>query len=112
MYDSLSRLIRALNPEQTANPLLNLTDSNTNNSQWVFAYSYDVNGNLQTRTDARGVVATYTYDALNRNTSITYTNDPTGTPVVSRFYDGWRGGIYNGSIGNSKGRLWQTETAK
>jgi len=111
MYDSLSRLIRALNPEQTANPLLNLTDSNTNNSQWVFAYSYDVNGNLLARTDARGVMATYTYDALNRNTSVTYTSDPAGTPAVSRYYDGWRGGIYSSSIGNSKGRLWQTETS-
>src|SRR5260370_442300 len=111
MYDSLSRWLWALNPEQTRNPLLNLTDSITNNSQWVFAYSYDVNGNLQARTDARGVVATYTYDALNRNTSITYTSDPTGTPAVSRFYDGWRGGIYNSSIGNGKGRLWQTETS-
>jgi len=30
------------------------------------AYTYDDNGNVLTKTDARGVVATATYDVLNR----------------------------------------------
>src|SRR5439155_22777076 len=110
MYDSLSRLIRARNPEQAVNPALNLTDSITGNSQWSAAYSHDEDGNLTQKTDARGVVSNYTYDALNRNTSVTYTNDPMNTPAVHRYYDGLRDEIDN-NIPNSKGRLWQTETA-
>lgn len=84
-YDSLSRLRSALNPE-----------SGTVN------YTYDDNGNLLTRTDARGVVSTYAYDALNRNKSVVYTNDLAGTATVTRVYDG---------ATNGKGRLWKTETA-
>jgi YD repeat-containing protein len=38
-YDSLSRLLRARNPEQAVNTNLNLTDSITGNSQWSMAYS-------------------------------------------------------------------------
>ena len=38
------------------------------------------------------------------------TNDPANTPAVSRFYDGFRGGV-NNNIVNGKGKLWQTETA-
>jgi YD repeat-containing protein len=59
-----------------------------------------------TRVDARNITTTYAYDALNRNKTITYTNDPGNTPTVSRFYDGWRGGTYNASITNSKGKPW------
>jgi RHS repeat-associated protein len=85
VYDSLKRLTSATNPE-----------SGTIN------YQYDSNGNLISKTDARGVVATYAYDALNRNTSVTYTNDPANTPAVTRTYDGATNGL---------GRLWKTETA-
>ncbi len=55
-------------------------------------------------------MGTYTYDALNRNTAVTYTNDPNSTPAVNRYYDGWRAGA-NQNIANSKGRLWQTESS-
>lgn len=112
MYDSLSRLIRARNPEQDVNANLSpsLTDPLTQNNAWSMAYTYDDNGNLATRTDARGVVATYGYDGLNRNITVTYTNDPAETPAVNRYYDGRRGGV-NNNIPNSKGRLWQTETS-
>jgi RHS repeat-associated protein len=92
-YDSLSRLRSASNPESG-----------------TVSYSYDDNGNLSQKIDARGVVSSYSYDALNRNISVVYTNDPAGTPAVSRYYDGFRDGV-NKNIPNSKGRLWQTETA-
>ena len=75
-YDSLGRLIRAKNPEQgnltTDDDFLALTDlsSGVANSQWSLAYKYDANGNLIKRKDARGVVAVYAYDALNRNTTV------------------------------------------
>ena len=91
MYDSLSRLIRAKNPEQAANTALNLTDPVTSNNQWSIAYSYDAAGNLQTRIDARNVTTTYGYDNLNRNTSVSY-NDGI-TPGVNRYYDGATNGI-------------------
>ncbi len=97
MYDSFSRLIRAKNPEQTANAALNLTDSVTGNSQWSMSYAYDANGNLETRTDARNIKTTYTYDALNRVISRSY-NDVPKTPTVSYHYD-------TVGIANGKGRL-------
>jgi len=93
MYDSLSRLIRAMSPEQNANAALALTDSVTGNSQWAMAYAYDNNGNLSTRTDARGVVTNYVYDSLNRNTQVNYSD---GSNIVR---------VYDGST-NGRGRFW------
>jgi YD repeat-containing protein len=84
MYDSMTRLIRVKNPEQDANSGLNLYDSLTGNSQWSVAYAYDAQGNLIARTDARGVTASYYYDAMNRNTLVNYSD---GTSV-ERHYDG------------------------
>ena len=55
MYDSLSRLIRAKNPEQNVNNGLILTDSVTGNSQWSMSYAYDNNGNVTTKIDARNI---------------------------------------------------------
>jgi RHS repeat-associated protein len=96
MYDSLSRLIRAKNPEQATNAGLSLTDLLTGNAQWSLAYTYDANGNLLTKTDARGVGINYVYDALNRNTSADY-SDTAVNPDITRFYDG-------APLGN--GRFW------
>jgi RHS repeat-associated protein len=87
-YDSLKRLTSATNPESG-----------------TVAYQYDANGNLTQKTDARGVVSTYQYDALNRNYSVTYTNDPANTPAVTRTYDNPTSGA------NGIGRLWSTQTS-
>ncbi|HKR60174.1 MAG TPA: hypothetical protein VJS64_10615, partial [Pyrinomonadaceae bacterium] len=84
VYDSLRRLISATNPESG-----------------TISYSYDENGNLLTKTDARSIVSTYSYDALNRNTGITYSNDPAGTLPVTRTYD---------LATHGKGRLYKSET--
>jgi RHS repeat-associated protein len=92
MYDSLSHLIRAKNPEQDANASLALFDPISGNSQWSIGYSYDANGNLSTRTDARGVVSSYIYDNLNRSITINYSD---GTHI-DRIYD---------SATNGRGRL-------
>jgi YD repeat-containing protein len=70
MYDSLKRLIRARNPEQGTLASLNLSDPLTGNSAWSTGYQYDVAGNPTQKTDARGIVATFAYDSLNRNTTI------------------------------------------
>jgi YD repeat-containing protein len=97
MYDSLKRLIRARNPEQGTHSSLDLTDPLTGNSSWSFGYSYDENSNLQIKTDARGFSSTYQYDALNRNTTVDYSNTP-AYPDVARYYDN--------SINYGKGRYW------
>ena len=102
MYDSLKRLIRSRNPELDTHPSLNLTDPKTLNANWSTGYQYDQNNNLTQKTDPRGVLATYTYDALNRNLSISYSNDPSGTPAVTLAYD---------TATNGKGRLRQSQTA-
>jgi YD repeat-containing protein len=63
-YDNLSRLTNSLNPETGA-----------------ITYIYDKNSNLITKTDARNIVTTYKYDALNRLTSKVYnTSDLAHTP--------------------------------
>jgi RHS repeat-associated protein len=97
MYDSLKRLIRSRNPEQDAYSGLNLSDPITGNSAWSAGYQYDAAGNLTQKTDPRGVVSTYVYDALNRNTTVDYSDTPSINPDVSRFYDG---------ATNGKGRSW------
>ncbi len=80
VYDSLKRLTSATNPESGA-----------------ITYQYDNNGNLTQKTDARGVGSTYQYDALNRNTTVDYSNTTTINPDIRRFYDG---------AVNGKGRFW------
>ncbi len=65
-YDALGRLTSAYNPE----------------SGWTY-YGYDYNGNLSSKTDARGVTTTLAYDNLNRLASKQYSD---GTPWVSYTY--------------------------
>ncbi len=63
-YDSLSRIICAANPESSQNPCP--SSASTSLPTGIVSYAYDGNGNLTGKTDARGVKALYTYDALNR----------------------------------------------
>ncbi|MCA1614559.1 MAG: DUF4214 domain-containing protein, partial [Acidobacteria bacterium] len=86
VYDSLSRLTSASNPESG-----------------TVGYTYDANGNLKTKTDARGVTATYTYDLLNRNIITSYAGGGTSTPQVRHYYDNPAAGA------NGLGRLYWTE---
>jgi RHS repeat-associated protein len=92
MYDSLSHLIRAKNPEQDANASLALSDPVSGNSQWSIGYSYDANGNLSTKTDARGISASYIYDNINRSITVNYSDGS----HIDRIYD---------SATNGRGRL-------
>ncbi|HYE12952.1 MAG TPA: RHS repeat-associated core domain-containing protein [Pyrinomonadaceae bacterium] len=111
LYDSLSRLVRAKHPEQGAFPtdaeFPALSDSypdGANNGLWSSGYKYDAAGNLIKRRDARGVMTTYTYDGLNRNTTVRYAGEtaPNATPAVNRSYD-------RATLG--KGRPWKSEAA-
>ena len=93
MYDSLKRLQRVRVPEQNINSSLALLDPVTGNSQWSIAYVYDSNGNLIEKTDARGVVVSYTYDPLNRNRTVDYSDTGAIIPDLTRRYDGAAGGV-------------------
>lgn len=66
-YSSLKQLIQSTNPE-----------SGTIN------YTYDADGNVLTKADARGITSTYSFDALNRVTGVTYSN---GDPALTFSYD-------------------------
>lgn len=75
-YDSLSRLLSATNPETG-----------------TVAYTFDANGNVSAKTDARGVVTNFGYDALGRLLSKTYTGAPAGTMANCYQYDTAANGV-------------------
>jgi RHS repeat-associated protein len=79
VYDSLKRLVSAANPESGTT-----------------TYQYDNNGNLWKKKDVRPITTTFSYDALNRVISKTYSTTSTdqsvinavnATPTVSYYYD-------------------------
>ena len=77
--------------------------SATNPESGTINYSYDNNGNLTNKTDARSITTSYTYDALNRVTQRSYSGE-TGytTPAVSYFYD---------NLPNAKGKLTKVSSS-
>jgi RHS repeat-associated protein len=93
-YDSLSRLICASNPENSSAACP--ASATTALPSGVVSYSYDANGNLTKKTDARGTFTNYGYDALNRLTSKTYSDT---SPSVVYNYDettlSWGSGLTN-----------------
>lgn len=58
--------------------------------------THDNSGNLSTRLDSRGVLATYAYDALDRPTSVTYTKAGQPTQTLQWTYDQTGAGFANG----------------
>lgn len=66
----------------------------------------DAAGNLLTRLDSRGVLASHAYDALNRLTRITYTQGGQPSQALSWTYDETGPGFSNGV-----GRLTSTQYA-
>jgi len=88
-YSSLKRLLTASNPENVGS----ITNCNGVPATASFCYSYDPNGNLLTKTDARNVTTTFVYDALDQVSSKTY-NDSPQTPSVNYSYNyGWLNGV-------------------
>ncbi|MGD0831029.1 MAG: RHS repeat domain-containing protein [Terracidiphilus sp.] len=83
-YDSLSRLLCSSNPESSSAPC---PLKNNGYVAGTIGYSYDGNSNLWSKTDARGIKTSYSYDALNRMISKTYSSDTSGTPVSCSQYD-------------------------
>ncbi|MFT3664272.1 RHS repeat domain-containing protein [Piscinibacter sp.] len=60
------------------------------------AHTYDAAGNLKTRTDSRGVLATYSYDALNRLTGVVYSQSGQTSLNHAWAYDQTGAGYSNG----------------
>jgi RHS repeat-associated protein len=93
-YDALGRLLYERIPEQTA------TINDGTGTYWTTKYTYTDFSALATRTDARGVIATYSYDTMNRLTTINYnTSYAPGvatTPSISYSYDNTNGSPTNG----------------
>ena len=99
-YDSLSRLLCASNPENST-----AVCPAANTGAYVVGttgYTYDANGNVMARTDARGSTTNYKYDALNRLVSKTYPSDSKGTTISCFQYDL---SSIPGAGSNLKGRL-------
>lgn len=88
-YDSLSRLLSATNPESG-----------------TILYGYDLNGNVISKKDARGIQTTMQYDALNRPLSKTYSD---GTPTATFYYD-TPPAPWASTEQNTKGRLVEETT--
>jgi YD repeat-containing protein len=80
-YDSLSQLLLSNNPE-TGVICYGHGDGTVGGCE---ADGYDPNGNLLTKTDARGITTTYQYDPLNRLLQRSFTD---GTRTEFYRYDG------------------------
>lgn len=101
-YDDLSRLTSVATPETLLNSIQHST-----------TYSYTNNGSLCSgnpdsvcvRTDPRGVTATYLYDALNRITSVAYSD---GTSTVTYCYDGNNSPCISGGYSSTYGKTRRT----
>lgn len=101
-YDGLDQLKQVTDPRQLVTSYqhnglgdlnqLSSPDTGTTNS------TFDVNGNLLTRTDSRGVLGTYVYDGLNRMTSAIYSKSGQTTVSYSWTYD-QTGGAFGAGIG-------------
>jgi len=103
-YDSLSRLIRERQVEQTANSSYNLSDSLTGNSSWTRKFEYNSHGLLTHGYDARGIQTDFYYDDLNRVTLIDYSDS---TPDARYYYDSQTlpSGAPSYTHGSANGRL-------
>jgi RHS repeat-associated protein len=125
-YDTLDNLMTVHQGTQTRSFIydsLRRLSSANNLENGSVSYQYDENGNVRVKTDARGVSAHYSYDALNRvarrwyngsSSLVDVTNNspalPSGiamTDEVAYFYDsqGLASGAPNYSRGYATGRL-------
>jgi RHS repeat-associated protein len=103
-YDAVKRLTQATTPE-----------SGTVKYSYKLGISNLCSGDpseVCTKTDARGIVATYTYDAINRLTGITYSGGSPTTPSVTYTYDAGTNqkGFRTGMTGGSGSTTWTYNT--
>jgi len=79
LYDSLSRLVQSYNPE--SGYVCYGTTGGTAPNGSNCTSGYDANGNVGSKTDARGIVTNFAYNAINQLLQKTYQNDTGGTPI-------------------------------
>ncbi|MDP9049379.1 MAG: RHS repeat protein [Acidobacteriota bacterium] len=101
-YDYLSRLLCASNPENSSAPCPSVA-TNTYTSGTT-GYVYDLNGNVTSKTDARGITVGYAYDGLNRLLAKTYPSGST-TPASCYQYDRTPTILLSNPIPNPVGHL-------
>jgi RHS repeat-associated protein len=101
-HDGLSRLTSETNPENGTMSFTYDSDSSCGTSK----------GDLVKRVDAMGNVTCYAYDALHRNTSVTYPSGPyaASTPSKSFVYDASSFSCTQWPSANLKGRLAEAYT--
>jgi YD repeat-containing protein len=108
-----------INPDLiTAAPLIDILAAELKIAGFAHILVYDPSTGIRvtdplvqpanTDKDARNVTTTYTYDQINRRTSVRYSGDP-NTPGEDFYYDGYSSGNYT-NIPNVKGRAWKNET--
>jgi YD repeat-containing protein len=97
-YNALSQLIQSYNPE-SGWICYGTTGGNAPDGTNCTP-GYDLNGNLQYKTDARGVTASYIYDLSNRLRAKVYSGGLTSASSACYLYDS-----ETNSGSNTKGRL-------
>ena len=102
-YDSLSRLLTSANPETGI--ICYGTWSGGTVGSGSCASGYDLNGNLIAKTDARGVTTAYSYDALNRILSKTYSGNNSAATAIAAATLPTNYGYDSSGVTNGIGRL-------
>src|SRR5262245_59039166 len=91
-YDAEGKLLFERIPEQSA------TINDGTGTFWSSKYTYTAWGAVETKTDARGVIATSTYDTLHRLVTVSYNtvSGVTTAPTASYNYDNSRSSTTKG----------------
>ena len=107
-FDGLSRLTQSFNPESGYTCYGTTGGAQPNGTNCTAGY--DANGNLQYKTDARGITIQSSFDSWNRLTQKIYSS---GAPTVNYAYDGYdvTGVVISPALPNAKGRLSQSTVA-
>lgn len=115
-YDALGDLTKAVQQSETRTYVydgLRRLLSSTIPESGITTYTYPlpsslcsgIFGNPCTKTDARGITTTYSYDALGRLTQKAYSD---GSPTIGWQYD--QASVWGISLSNTKGRVSQQST--
>ena len=100
-YDGLGRMLSEANPETGTINYVYDTDATCGTYK----------GDLVKRTDAAGNVTCYAYDALHRQTSITYPSGPNSGNTPGKFFVYDSATVDGNAMGNAKSRLAEAYTA-
>ena len=99
-YDGLDRTVQVIDPRSlvTQYPRNGLGDATglLSPDTGSASQTFDAAGNLKTRTDSRGALASYSYDPLNRPTSVVYSQAGQNSSTYTWAYDQTGAGFSNG----------------